>query len=126
MCVCMCALLHAYIAYCLVMYSMEVLPVPTMTMLKSNFFIPGDEQLQQQQQQQQRRSALSSARTSKDEQLSIKPQASELFREAKIRLDHYRTNQFNQLGRRVNNKLQSFLKQLDGTADDASTAMHNV
>lgn len=43
----------------------------------------------------------------------IKPQASRLLQNAQKDLEKHRTEHFNQLGKRINDKLQSFLKQID-------------
>lgn len=89
--------------------SSEVLPVPTMRAVRTQFRIPGSEEPTEHS---------STASENKEEQHPIKPQASKLFHQAQEELDKHRTQQFNQLGKRMNTKLHSFLKQLDGSIDD--------
>ena len=88
-----------------------------MDMVSSLFTIPGDTR-QHQPKKQQRGSPKQSSLGSREEPvvITVKPEAFELFEEAKSKVEHHRTNQFNQLGRRVSSKLQSFLKQLDDTS----------
>ncbi len=63
--------------------------------------------------------ASSTESDNKEEQHPIiRPQASKLFHEAHNELEKFRTDQFNQLGKRINKKQQSFLKLLDGSVDD--------
>lgn len=90
--------------------SSEVLPVPTMRVVKSQFRIPGSEAPTEY--------CSTAGSENKEEHPPIKPQASKLFHQAQEELDKHRTQQFNQLGKRMNSKLHSFLKQLDGTVDD--------
>lgn len=82
-----------------------------MKMIRDQFYIPTTEQ----------RARRASIKETKDELSLMKAQASRLFSEAKSDLEMHRTNKFNQLGNRISNKLQSFLKQLDGSVDHDST-----
>ena len=68
-----------------------------MKMVNALFYIPDTEQQQQQE----------------DSPLLIKPQASRILQDAQKDLEKHRTEYFNQLGKRIDDKLQSFLKQLD-------------
>ena len=89
--------------------SSEVLPVPSMKMVKTQFLIPCSEESAE----------VSTAGTENKEELHpVKPQSSKLFHHAQEELEKYRTHQFNQLGQQISSKLHSFLKQLDGSTDD--------
>lgn len=82
-----------------------------MKQVETQFLIPGSKEPTEM-------SSIES--DNKEEQHQIRPQASKLFHQAQEEVEKYRTQQFNQLGKRINNKLHSFLKQLDGSTDDNS------
>lgn len=88
---------------------MESLPIPTMKMIKAQFCIPVYDE---------RCGNSGKDSRSKEEQPMIKKQTSRLFHEAKSELEKHRTNQFNQLGKRISIRIQNLLKQLDGSVDD--------
>jgi hypothetical protein len=82
-----------------------------MRTVRTQFFVPGPVALSE---------GSSAEAESKEEQHHIKTRPSKSFQDAQEEVEKQRTHQFNQLGKRINTKLNSFLKQLDGVTDDGT------
>ncbi len=93
-----------------VYHSTDTLPVPTMDMIKAEFYVPGSSE-----EQPVVWDSSPKSQSKGTQRPTIRQQPSALFHEAMTDLDKSRLNEFDQLGHRVKNKLMRFCGRVDSS-----------